>query len=278
MISVKDLSKELGMEESVVAETGTVNDENAPAAPVYCKRISLSDYEREGREYTKKALLDLVKAMKADKEKLGKRALRSKKKNFAAGLKALISSVVGAGAVESEEERKRVAEEVDNLCDQILMTHFYYNGSSDASSSPDKAVAKTKQKQPAAAASSVPKPPPLPAKLPTQVSTKAPRARPQISFLQDIKNLQNAQRVQATKKITKKPMGTPTRPNFLSEISGSARKLRKTPLPRSPGGTPARQKPRRSSSAMASALEVAIAKRFSKIQVDSPMSDASDFE
>ena len=216
--------------------------------------------------------------MKADKEKLGKRALRSKKKNFASGLKALISSVVGAGSAESEEEKRRVAEEVDNLCDQILMTHFYYNGSKDADEAPAQAKKTSVKKQPKAA-SSVPKPPPLPSKKAT--TAPAPRARPQVSFLQDIKNLQNAQRVQVTKKkagkANAKPMGTPTRPNFLSEISGSARKLRKTPLPRSPGGTPARQKPRRSS-AMASALEVAIAKRFSKIQVDSPMSDVSDFE
>ena len=243
----------------------------------YTNFFNLQAYEREGRAYTKKALIDLVKTMKEDQAKLGRRALRSKKKNFAAGLKALITSVVGGGSEVSEKEARKMEGEVNDLCDRILMTHFYYNGDDTTSTS------KVKQSTEAAAsgkpavkrASTIPIPPPLPTSLTKKASAPAAKpaqARP--SFLQDIKNLQTAHRVAAKKA----PLATPTRvkPNFLSEISGSARRLKKTPLPRSPGGTPARQMPRRSG--MASALEVAIAKRFSKIQVDSPMSDVSDFE
>ena len=45
MISVKDLGRELGLDDypsQDTTEAAPVNDENTPSAPAYCKRISLS--------------------------------------------------------------------------------------------------------------------------------------------------------------------------------------------------------------------------------------------
>ena len=81
-----------------VSESDSIEylEETAEATPMKkgsCARISKEEYERQGREYTQKMLVQLVDQMKQDQAKLGKRALRSKAKTFNEILKTSIWSM-----------------------------------------------------------------------------------------------------------------------------------------------------------------------------------------
>jgi hypothetical protein len=107
-------------------------EETAEATPMKkgsCARISAEEYERQGREYTQKMLVQLVDQMKKDQAKLGKRVLRSKAKSFNEIIKSSIWSMfsndVSSSNELNEDEKVKAVEE---LADKIMKTHYYYNG------------------------------------------------------------------------------------------------------------------------------------------------------
>ena len=117
-------------------------EETAEATPMKkgsCARISAEEYERQGREYTQKMLLQLVEQMKKDQAKLGKRVLRSKAKSFNEIIKSSIWSMFSNDINKSNElsENEKV-KAVEDLADKIMKTHYYYNGNSSTTTTTTK--------------------------------------------------------------------------------------------------------------------------------------------
>ena len=117
-----------------VSESDSIEylEETAEATPMKkgsCARISKEEYEKQGREYTQKMLVQLVDQMKKDQAKLGKRALRSKAKTFNEIIKTSIWSMFSKDEYNSNEmsEQDKV-KAVEELADKIMKTHYYYNG------------------------------------------------------------------------------------------------------------------------------------------------------
>lgn len=199
-------------------------DEPAKARRGSCSRMSLAEYEREGRKYTERALKELVAQLKNESSKAtGRRLLRSRKRSLVSRAKGLLTSLFYSREKNQEREAKEVDEYVGELAEKIIATHYYFHGKNQT---PSRAA----ERDPAVAALQVA----LQQPTTPHVSRATPRSnvaaaaaaaarstptgrRPRPSFLDDIES--------AGKGVKRRS----TRPSFLDDIESAGKGAKKRP-------------------------------------------------
>jgi len=294
------------------AENMTLEEHAEPVASPggSCKKMSIAEYAESGRVQTEAALEALVAEMQNGGvgDDVERRLTRSRKRSLVRTAKGLLGRLYDGAAAKDKR-----AQEVNDLAEKIINTHYYYHG---------KLSAEKKKKYVEGEVSAAPMASPRSKtnkENTTVFATATPTGvqRPRPDFLNDLlkkPNLKKSGFINSTRSVR-------PRPNFLSELtnkkSSGLRKVEKsgdggaplakkrslslldeiklkalqarkdTGMNRSPGMTPLKPKSaaRRASlgpnGGLRNALEEALAKRFHHIHMGdaaSPaMSDISDF-